>query len=337
MGMRLGVLDVGSNTVHLVVLDAVRDARPDPASSDRSTVRLMQYLEDDGTIRDDGIKALKKAVKRARKAADEFGCEEVVGMATSAIREAKNGAEVLAALEKVAGVPLRVLSGDQEAELTFLAARRWHGWAAGRLLDLDIGGGSLEISLGIDETPEFRVSLPLGAGRLTRHFLKSDPPEKDQMKALQKRVDKLLEPVADQLRKLPRPDHVVVTSKTFRSLARLAGFAQAVVGPEERRRMALSDLQDWVPRLARIPAEQRMELPGITPERTHQIVAGAVVAESAMRHLGIREVEVCPWALREGAILRRIDHMSGPDAANGNGNGGWTGAPAGPLVEAAGA
>ncbi|MGC5614839.1 Ppx/GppA family phosphatase [Georgenia sp. Z1491] len=311
--MRLGVLDVGSNTVHLVVLDAVRDARPDPESSDRSTVRLMQYLTDDGTIDDDGVKALKKAVKRARKAAEKFGCEELVGMATSAIREARNGPEVVAKLEKAAGVPLRVLSGDQEAELTFLAARRWHGWASGRLLVLDIGGGSLEVALGIDESPEFRVSLPLGAGRLTRHFLTSDPPEKNQMATLQRRVDKLLAPVAKELADLPSPDHVVVTSKTFRSLARLAGHSQAVIGPEERRRMALRDLQDWVPRLARIPAEQRMELPGITPERTHQIVAGAVVAESAMRHLGVDRVEVCPWALREGAILRRIDHMSGPD------------------------
>jgi exopolyphosphatase/guanosine-5'-triphosphate,3'-diphosphate pyrophosphatase len=314
--MRLGVLDVGSNTVHLAVLDAVRDARPAPEKEERSTVRLMRYLDDDGTISDEGVKELKKAVKKGRKAADKFGCEELVGMATSAIREATNGEEVLAILGEEAGVPLTVLSGQQEADLTFLAARRWHGWAAGRLLVLDIGGGSLEISLGIDERPEFSTSVPLGAGRMTKNFLKHDPPEKQELKDLQRRIDKLLVPVARQLEAHPDPDHVVVTSKTFRSLARLAGFAQSVVGPAERRRMSLSDLQDWVPRLARIPADQRMELPGITPERTHQIVAGAMVAESTMRHLGIDKVEVCPWALREGAILRRIDYMSGPEPSD---------------------
>ena len=311
--MRLGVLDVGSNTVHLAVLDAVRDARPAPEKEERSTVRLMRYLDDEGTISEEGIKELTKAVKKARKAAEKFGCEELLGMATSALREATNGEEVLEILGREAGVPLTVLSGTDEANLTFLAARRWHGWAAGRLLVLDIGGGSLEISLGIDERPEFSTSVPLGAGRMTKNFLKHDPPEKQELKDLQRRIDKVLIPVARQLEAHPVPDHVVVTSKTFRSLARLAGFAQAVVGPAERRRMSLTDLQDWVSRLARIPADQRMELPGITPERTHQIVAGAMVAESAMRHLGVEKVEVCPWALREGVILRRIDHMSGPD------------------------
>jgi exopolyphosphatase/guanosine-5'-triphosphate,3'-diphosphate pyrophosphatase len=308
--MRLGVLDIGSNTVHLLVVDAVRDGRPDPAADDRSTVRLMRYLDDEGRIDDDGVAALSEAVRKAAKAAKRLEAEELVGIATSAIREAVNGPEVLARLEEIAGVPLQVLSGRQEAELTFLAARRWHGWAAGRLLVLDIGGGSLEIAMGLDERPDYAVSVPLGAGRLTHDFLRSDPPTDKQLDALKSHIKKTLAPVAKELRKQPAPDHVVATSKTFRSLARLAGQRVEVIGPEERRRMQLADLADWTPRLAKIPAEQRMELPGITPERTYQIVAGAMVAQRAMKDLGAEEIEVCPWALREGVLLRRLDVLA---------------------------
>ncbi|KAE8763021.1 Ppx/GppA family phosphatase [Georgenia thermotolerans] len=308
--MRLGVLDIGSNTVHLLVVDAVRDGRPDPAADDRSTVRLMRYLDDEGRIDDDGVAALSEAVRKAAKAAKRLGAEELVGIATSAIREAVNGPEVLARLEEIAGVPLQVLSGRQEAELTFLAARRWHGWAAGRLLVLDIGGGSLEIAMGLDERPDYAVSVPLGAGRLTHDFLRSDPATDKQLDALKSHIKKTLAPVAKEIRKQPAPDHVVATSKTFRSLARLAGQRVEVIGPEERRRMQRADLADWTPRLAKIPAEQRMELPGITPERTYQIVAGAMVAQRAMKDLGVEEIEICPWALREGVLLRRLDVLT---------------------------
>ncbi|MFH5821593.1 Ppx/GppA family phosphatase [Georgenia sp. AZ-5] len=308
--MRLGVLDIGSNTVHLLVVDARPDARPTPAADERSTVRLMRYLDDDGTITPEGVAALSAAVARATAAAERLGAEEMLGIVTSALREAGNGPEVLTGLEGVAGVPLQVLTGRQEAELTFLAARRWHGWAAGRLLVLDIGGGSLEIATGIDELPDYAVSLPLGAGRLTREFLRSDPPTAEQVRALKAHVEETLAPVVAELAALPAAHHVVGTSKTFRSLARLAGQRVAVVGPEERRRMQLADLADWTPRLAKIPAEQRMELPGITPERTYQIVAGAMVAQRAMKRLGVDEIEICPWALREGVILRRLDALS---------------------------
>lgn len=304
--MRLGVLDIGSNTVHLLVVDAAPDARPTPSLDERSTVRLMRFLTDDGAIGDDGVAALREAVRTAAKAARRHDVEEMIGLATSALREATNGAEVLAGLEEVAGVPLRVLSGTQEAELTFLAARRWHGYAAGRLLVLDIGGGSLEIAAGIDERPDFAMSLPLGAGRLTREFLRSDPPTTKEVARLRAHVKEQLAPVAKRLRRLRAPDRVVATSKTFRSLARLAGQQVGVVGADERRIMSLADLADWTPRLANIPARQRMELPGITPERTYQIVAGALVAERVMKELRVDTVETCPWALREGVILRRL-------------------------------
>lgn len=307
--MRLGVLDIGSNTVHLLVVDAYSRARPDPFADERSIVRLMQYLDDDGAINDGGIRALEQATRKAVAFARRNNVDELIGIVTSAIREATNGPEVLARLEKIAGTKFAILAGSEEAELTYFAARRWHGWAAGRIMVLDIGGGSFEVSLGIDEEPEFVASVPLGAGRLTKDFLKHDPPRASELVLLRREIEAQLEPLAEELEKFPSPDHVVATSKTFRSLARLAGNRITVVGPEERRRMSRADLGDWVDRIARLPAASRMELPGITPERTYQIVAGAEVAHRAMKMFNVKRLEICPWALREGVLLERIDRF----------------------------
>jgi exopolyphosphatase/guanosine-5'-triphosphate,3'-diphosphate pyrophosphatase len=306
---RLGVIDIGSNTVHLLVMDARHGVRPVPHAERKITVRLMRYLDADGALSEEGRRAMLAAVDDVLGVARESGVEELLPMATSALRDAANGAAVLAEISRRVGRDVQVLSGEEEARLTFLAARRWHGWAAGRLLVLDVGGGSLEIASGVDEEPDLAASVPLGAGRTTRAFLPDDPPGPDQVEALRGHCRALLAPVVERLAAVPAPDHVVATSKTFRSLARLAGMQVEVVGPDERWRMRLSQLADWVPRLARIPAEGRTALPGVTPERTYQIVGGAVVAEETMRALGVDEVEICPWALREGAVLQRLDRL----------------------------
>jgi exopolyphosphatase/guanosine-5'-triphosphate,3'-diphosphate pyrophosphatase len=307
--VRLGVIDIGSNTVHLLVMDARHGACPLPQVSDKTTVRLMRYLQPDGSISPEGVAQLTGAVERAAKVGREHGTEQTMALATSALREAANGAEVLAALGKRAGVPIEVLSGQDEARLTFLAARRWYGWGAGRLLLLDIGGGSLEIATGVDEEPDVALSVPLGAGRMTREFLfDADPPLFDDVERLRKHARAVLAAVGP-VQDAPAPDHAVATSKTFRSLARLAGMPREVLGPDDRWRMRLAHLEDWVPRLARLSSTDRTVLPGIGPGRALQIVAGAVVAEETMRALDVDEVEICPWALREGAILQRLDRL----------------------------
>src|SRR5215218_3133973 len=169
--MRLGVLDVGSNTVHLLVVDAHRGAHPTPMHDDRWLLRLSEHVGDDDVLSKAGEKALIKAVEKACDSAREQGCDELVALVTSAIREAVNGLEVLDRVRERTGVDLQVLSGEDEARLTFLAVRRWFGWSAGQLLVMDIGGGSLELAAGIDEEPDVALSLPLGAGRMTRLFL----------------------------------------------------------------------------------------------------------------------------------------------------------------------
>jgi exopolyphosphatase/guanosine-5'-triphosphate,3'-diphosphate pyrophosphatase len=308
--MRLGVLDVGSNTVHLLVVDAHEGGHPDPVRSHKAQLRLAELLRSDGSLGPEGTKVLVHAASEARVAAEDEGVEDLVAFATSAVREATDSAAVLQAVRDDAGVDLRVLPGEDEARLTFLAVRRWFGWSAGRLLCLDIGGGSLELAAGLDEEPEVALSVPLGAGRLTRDRLPGDPPRKKDVEAVRAYAREQVEGVAAQLLAGGRPDRAVVTSKTFRSLARLDGAAPYAQGPRVPRRLRRSGLAKQVERLQGMTAEERSELPGVSPSRAHQLLAGAVVAHTALEVLGLDEVSVCPWALREGVILRRLDWLS---------------------------
>ena len=307
--VRLGVLDVGSNTVHLLVVDAHEGARPVPMAADKSVLRLMRYITPEGAISEEGVAAILRAVQHAADVAQKHSIDELLPFATSALREATNGPELLERVEHETGVALHVLSGEDEARLTFLAVRRWYGWSAGNILLFDIGGGSLEIAAGSSEIPEVALSLPLGAGRSTIGFLHHDPPFPEEVSALRKHAASVLRAAVGAFAHLPAPHHIVGSSKTIRSLARLAGSTSDGVGAADRLRLGRAELDDWVPRLARIPAEARPALPGITADRTFQIVAGGIVLGATMAAFGARELEVSPWALREGVILRYLDRL----------------------------
>ena len=309
--MRLGVLDVGSNTVHLLVVDAHSGARPLPAYSHKAELRLAELLDEDGAISSHGIDRLAATVAEALQIAEDQGVEDLLPFATSAVREAANAEHVLARVAEETGIKLEVLTGEDEARLTFLASRRWFGWSVGRLLLLDIGGGSLEIAFGQDEEPDAAVSLPLGAGRLTSAWLPGDPPDSEELRPLRRHVRTEIARVVGEFTRFNSPEHAVGTSKTFKQLARIAGAARSSEGPYVERRLSRSALEEWVPRLAAMPAAERAELPGVSAGRAHQLLAGAMVAEAAMDLFRVDEVEICPWALREGVILRRLDHLRG--------------------------
>jgi len=304
--MRLGVLDVGSNTVHLLVVDAHLGAHPWPAHSEKSVLRLAEQIQPDGRLSREGADALVSAVKAARRSAERLETDDLLAFATSAVRDAANGAQVLARVREEAGVELRVLSGEGEARMTFLAVRRWFGWSAGRLLVLDIGGGSLELASGIDEEPDVALSVPLGAGRMTRERLHGDPPRGSDVQALEEYADKTLDKAVRSLT-ASGWDRPVGTSKTFRTLARLAGAAPSAAGPLAQRVLTLTGLHQVRSFIQYIPSARLAEMDGVSASRAHQLLAGAVVAEVAMRRLGIDAMEICPWALREGVILRRLD------------------------------
>jgi exopolyphosphatase / guanosine-5'-triphosphate,3'-diphosphate pyrophosphatase len=312
--MRLGVLDVGSNTVHLLVVDAHRGAHPWPAYSEKSVLRLAEELGPGGEISKASADALVSAVGDARKAADKLSVDDFLAFATSAVREATNGARVLERVRDATGVDLQVLSGEDEARTTFLAVRRWFGWSAGQLLVVDIGGGSLEIAAGVNEEPELALSLPLGAGRLTRdRLVDGDPPSAKAVAGLTSYVESELDPVVRKITKVGW-DRAVATSKALRSLARLAGAAPSKAGPRTPRQLTATGLHQVLGFIRYIPAKALGSMDGVSPSRSHQLVAAAVVTAAVMRRLQIDVLHQCPWALREGIILRRLDQLTGLQA-----------------------
>lgn len=309
--MRLGVLDVGSNTVHLLVVDAHRGARPLPAYSHKADLRLADHLDDADRLTGEGERLLRDFVDEALRIAEDKGVEDLVAFATSAVRDAANGEEVLARIRADKGIDIRALSGEEEARLTFLAARRWFGWSSGRLLVVDIGGGSLEVASGIDEEPDVAFSLPLGAGRLTRTRFSADPPHPDEVRELRRHVRTEIARRVGDVARYGAADHAVATSKTFKQLARIGGAAPTSDGPLQRRVLSCTDLTEWAEKLAPMPSAERAGLPGVSERRAQQLLAGAIVADAAMDLFGLAELEVCPWALREGVILRRLDMITG--------------------------
>jgi exopolyphosphatase / guanosine-5'-triphosphate,3'-diphosphate pyrophosphatase len=307
--MREAVLDVGSNTAHLLVVDAHRGAPPLPAAAKKEELRLAEHLGDDGGLSDQGVKALIAFIRDALVEAEDQGCESVTAFATSAIREATNTEDVLALVRDQTGVSLMVLSGEDEARLTFLAVRRWFGWSSGRLAVFDIGGGSLEIATGADERPDVAQSFELGAGRLTRNWLPKPVPSDSDVRNLRKHVRTTIAREAGSLLRAGSAQHAVATSKTFRSLARVCGAAPSDEGPFVRRDLRRSDLRKWLPKIARMTPERRASLPGVSAARAHQLMAGGLVAEAVMDLFRIDALEICPWALREGVILEQLDSL----------------------------
>ena len=308
--MRLGVLDIGSNTGHLLVVDAHGGAAPMPAYSHKEPLRLAEHLDDDGTVNREGVEALTRFVSEALVVAEDKGCEEIIGFATSAVRDAVNSSEVLTHVRDKTGVDIGVLSGEDEARLTFLAVRRWFGWSSGRLAVFDIGGGSLEIAAGADEAPDVAQSLPLGAGRVTREWLPDDPPPADVVRRLRRQVRADIARDAGALLRGGRPDHAVATSKTFRSLARVCGAAPSGEGMLVRRLLPAGVLAQKLPELATMTHAELAKLPGVSANRSHQLLAGALVADAVMDIFELDGLEICPWALREGVILERLDQIS---------------------------
>jgi exopolyphosphatase/guanosine-5'-triphosphate,3'-diphosphate pyrophosphatase len=296
---------VGSNTVHLQVVDTSPGARPNPTFNYKEELRLTQYISPDNNISEEGIEKLRACILRAIQQSASVQTQELLPFATSALRDAKNGEEIIDKINKDFHIDLQVLSGEEEAKLTFLAARRWFGWSSGRLLVIDIGGGSLEMAVGVDESPEIAASLPLGAARLTKDFLQGDPYTDKSIRTLRDHIENKLEQILPTLVKHQDSDRAIATSKTLRTLARLAGDWFNGSG----KNIKIDAIRKISAKLIEMTNQERAKLPGVSENRASQIVAGAFVAESVMRNLDLSELEICPWALREGVVLKWMDWM----------------------------
>jgi exopolyphosphatase/guanosine-5'-triphosphate,3'-diphosphate pyrophosphatase len=314
--VRLAVLDVGSNTVHLVVVDGQPDGAFVPVAHERETLRLAEAALPAMVLPEEAVERLIATVVRMRDCADELRADALVGFATSAIREARNGVDALGRVREATGVAVTVLPGAQEARLTYLAARRWTAFSARRLLVVDIGGGSLEVAAGESDRPQIAESLPLGATRLTRRFVRSDPVHPDELVALRVHALALLGPLAETIR---THEHEVVcaTSKTFRNLGELArslpeapasphAFGFAGIDGQTAPVLTREALDVVAGYLAGTTARQRSRLAALSELRAGNVVAGSQVAALVMQAFGLDQLVLAPWALREGVILTEL-------------------------------
>ncbi|MFF9038105.1 Ppx/GppA family phosphatase [Streptomyces sp. NPDC014892] len=304
--MRMSVVDVGSNTVRLVVADA-EGGVPLPVHTAKWRLRLSEQVPPGGDVPDEAVERLCQAVTAAARTAERWGASTPLAFATAVVRSAPNRREVLRTVRAETGVLICTLPGEVEAELTFLGARRWMGWRSGPLALLDIGGGSLEVAFGRGRLPDFVASLPLGANRLTHEFFQGqDPPSMESIKALRRKVRHQLRDVSARIR-WEGPRTAVATSRTFQQLSRLCGSAPGRHGPFVERELRCADLGRAIARLAALPAAQRAALPGISAPRATQSLAGALVGHTTMKLSGLKSVTICPWAIREGVLLRHIE------------------------------
>jgi exopolyphosphatase / guanosine-5'-triphosphate,3'-diphosphate pyrophosphatase len=287
---------VGSNAAQLQVVDARAGAPPLPIHAVKVQTRLSDEVGIDGCVSQQGVDRVVCAVAQALDSARSLRVDQLYPFVTPAIRDASNREGILEQILAETGVRLQFLSGEQEARLTYLAVRNWYGWQAGTLLNIDIGGGSMELAFGRDAVPELAVSPPLGAARVSAEFLQPDPPSRAQIKALRRHVREQVRDVVNRVRWEGTPRRVVATSKTFKQLAHLSGAPSGRKGPFVRRTVTRSAIASSIRQLMTVGARERAQLKGVKPARAWQILGGAVVAYETMRCLRVEEAEVSLWA-----------------------------------------
>jgi exopolyphosphatase / guanosine-5'-triphosphate,3'-diphosphate pyrophosphatase len=294
---RLGVIDLGSNSGRLVLMLRQIHGIPLVVDELQATLRLAEGLQATGEIGEAGLERALAALRAFRSAAQQFGVEALICAGTSALRDASNGPAVLAQLEAETGVPVTVLSGEREAYYGYVAAVNSLPIENGLVLDL--GGGSLELSFVRGRGCERAVSLPLGALRLSERALRGDPPARGEVAALRDDLAKQLR--AAGVRPLPPGQLLAGSGGTVRTLAKIvrreAGLPSLRLHGYAMDGRALSATART---LLGQTVQQRRRIPGLPPERSDTIGAGALVVQAVMRAAGARSLLVCGQGLREG-------------------------------------
>ncbi len=302
--MRIAAVDVGSNSIHLIVARIRPDLTYEVVEREKEMVRLGAGALGGRPLTESAMMAALQTLGRFRRLAGAYGVEEIVAAATSAVREAPNGAEFLAAAGRQTGIRVVALSGAEEARLIHLAALGGLEPVA-RSVVVDIGGGSTEITLGTATHPDVLASVKLGAIRLTERFVRHDPltvtDERRIVRYISEELGDLLAPVV-----AARPYRVVATSGTALAVGALALEQPRSGAPEEElhgRTVSARQLRDTRKRLSALGLEQRLQLPGLNPRRADIIVAGAILFDSLVRRLGMPQVTLSTASLREGLIV----------------------------------
>lgn len=313
--MRIAALDLGSNSFHLLVADAHPDGSFDRLFREKEMLRLGDVVARHGRLTEEACDLAVAAVRRFRSLAEGAGAEEFVACATSAIREAENGADLVDRLAAETGVHVRVISGIEEAGLIFRAVQASVMIDPGPALCLDLGGGSLELMVGDAGGLAWATSVKLGVARLTAELVRGDPAEplgSGDLRRLRKRIEAVLAPLAEAVTPF-RPAMLVGTSGTLCDLARMAvadesGAVPISINQHHVSRRAVEELHELV---ASLPLSGRRRLPGLDARRAELSPAGSLLAVVAFELFGFDELVVGTWALREGMVLAEMRRHSG--------------------------
>ena len=302
--VRIAALDLGTNSFHLLVADVQPDGHFEPIAAEKSMIRLGDVVSREGRITEPAAEVVLATVRRFRLMAEAAGATEIHACATSAMRSAANGDDVVDRIEAETGVPVEVISGRREAELIFGAIRAAVVLEPAPALCFDLGGGSVEIMVGDASGLMFAASEPLGVGRLTAQLVHSDPLSKSDRKALRDRMVDVLAPVAAQVRELA-PRLVVGSSGTLEDLAHMVAARRAADVPLSLNQLAFTR-DEFLPlhkQILAASADERVRLPGLEARRVDLIGAGSLFLATAMELFDFDEMTVSEWALREGIVL----------------------------------
>jgi exopolyphosphatase/guanosine-5'-triphosphate,3'-diphosphate pyrophosphatase len=312
--VRIAAFDLGSNSFHLLVVDAHADGTFEPLVREKDMLRLGDAVGREGRIPDALADRAVATVDRFRRLATGAGAEEIHACATAALREAENGGEVVDRFEAEAGVKVRVINGLEEARLIFAAVRASVVIDPGPALCLDLGGGSLEVIVGDRSQVRGLWSVPLGVARLSAELVTGDPPTADDLRRVEKRVTAVLAPLADHVAGL-HPQMAVGSSGTFGDLAAMIAARRTGSVPRSLNQFSFSreELLPLHEELVAMRAADRVKVPGLEARRADIIPTGSTLLLTAMQLLGFDRMTFSEWALREGIVIDAIPRHEASD------------------------
>ncbi len=308
--MRIAAIDIGTNSIHMIVVEVRPDLSFEVIDREKDMVRLGAGGLDGRSLTPTAIAAGIQTLAKFRRLADSHKVDEIVAAATSATREAHNGGDFIAEVEQKTGIHIRVISGTEEARLIHLAAGYGVDVGGSTAVVIDIGGGSVEITLGKATQLTLGKSFKVGVIRLTERFVKSDPLASRDERRLVKHLTREMGAYLDQI-KARKFDRVIGTSGTILSLGALAAAERG--GPAEdlrNLRVSAKSIHRLRKQLVASDIEERLAVPGLDPRRVDLIVAGSVVLDTILRRLGAEDLTLCDLALREGLVLDYIHRNS---------------------------
>ena len=303
--LRLASIDVGSNSIHMVVAQADADGGITTLWRLKEPVGLGRLSFPSHRLSAEAMDRAVSVLARFQQSAQQRQAEKIVAVATSAVREAYNGGDLIERVRRELGLHIRIVSAREEARLIYLAVRHALKMRGQSHLIVDIGGGSVEFVVGDDKHVHMLESRKLGAARMTAQFVHSDPISQEDLRQLRKHYDKELGPLCQTIRGL-RPVKVIGTSGTLENLASLCG-SEGDENGHAGQMIERPRLEKLLAQLLESRSKDRARIRGLDDQRKDQIVAGAVLVNELFERLSLRRMEICPYALREGILL---DYLS---------------------------